>query len=91
MFDKLFALVELSFVDTHTLTLGTGLYHDINRNFFPLFKTLLPCHIDLLELSTNVDYQNLVFIFETITLHQLCDNQQPHLYIYMNLVYLYYM
>ena len=43
MFDKLFALVELSlkFVDTHTLLWGqVRLCHDMNRNFFPLFKTL---------------------------------------------------
>ena len=35
MFDKLYALVELSFVDTHTLLWGQEqLSHDTNCNFF---------------------------------------------------------
>ena len=50
MFDKLFALVELSSVDTHTL-LCIG---DKTANFFPLFITLLTCQTDLPELSTLV-------------------------------------
>ena len=55
MFDKLFAVVELSFVDTHTLLWGQKqLCQDINRKFFPLFKTFLVCHIDFPELSTFV-------------------------------------
>ena len=67
MVDKLFALVELSFVDTHTLLWGQEqLRHD---KFVPLFKTLLACH---------KDFQNLVFLIETITLYQLCDDQQSY-------------
>ena len=53
MVDKLFALVELSFVDTHRLLWGQEqLRHD---KFVPLFKTFLACHKDLLELSTLVN------------------------------------
>ena len=40
MFDKLFALVGLSFVDTHTLLWGhEQLSHDITADFFPRFIT----------------------------------------------------
>ena len=55
MFDKLFALVELSFVETHTLLWGQDNYVIIQTaNFFPLFITLLTCQTDLPELSTLV-------------------------------------
>ena len=37
----------------------------------------------------NLSY-NLVYLFETITLHQLCDKQQSYcICYYMNIVYLY--
>ena len=54
MFDKLFALVELSFVETHTLLWGqeqlimTAMIQ--NANFFPLYINLLTCHTDLFKL-----------------------------------------
>ena len=55
MFDKLFALVELSFVDTHTqIGAQEQLCHDTNGKCYPLFITLLTCHTDLPELSTLV-------------------------------------
>ena len=53
MFDKLFALVESSFVDTHTLLWGQELYKP--TKFLSMFKTLLACHIDLPELSTLIE------------------------------------
>ena len=41
MFDTLFALVELSNVDQHTLILGQEqLCLDVNSKFFPLLKTV---------------------------------------------------
>ena len=71
MLDKLFALVELSFVDAHTLLWEQEqLCHDTNCNFFSTVHNFI----------INLSY-NLVFLFETITLDQLCDNQQSY-YIY---------
>ena len=55
MFDKLFVLVELFFVDIHTLLRGQEqICHDTNCDFFSQFITLLTRHTDLSELSTLV-------------------------------------
>ena len=93
MFDKLFALVELSFVNTHTLLWGEEqLIMTVmiqSAKFFPLFITLFTCHTNLFKLP---ELSTLVYLFETITLHQLCDKQQSYcICYYMNIVYLYYM
>ena len=89
MFDKLFAVVELSFVDTHTLLWGQEqLCHDTNC------KMLSTVHnfINMSQRFTciiNFSY-NLVSLFETKTLYQLCDKQQSYCICYnMNIVYLY--
>ena len=67
MLDKLFALVELSFVDTHTLLWKQEqLCHDTNCIFSTVHNFII-----------NLSY-NWVFLFETITLYQLCDNQQSY-------------
>ena len=50
MFDKLFALVELSFVDTHTLLWVQNNVVIQTANFFSLFIYLLTCHTDLPQL-----------------------------------------
>ena len=90
MFDKQFALVGLFLVDTHTLRWGhVQLSHDINCRFFSTVHNLI--NMSNITRIINLSY-NFVYLFETITLHQLCDKQQSYcICYYMNIVFLYYM
>ena len=91
MFDKLFVLVELSFVYTHIVTtLGTGTIMSCYK--LQIFSTVHN-FINMSHRFTwiiNLSYY-LVFLFETISLYQLYCNQQSYcICYYMNILYIYY-
>ena len=64
MFDKLFALLVVYVYQqriNHPLLIHLHYFENRNdfSNFFPLFKILLACHMDLTELSTLVKFSFL--------------------------------